>query len=86
MKDRKYADVLDTLLRAIEKRDGRKPTELAEKYKAATQEGMQREGIVQILSDEPFSFRWRMLFLYPELIIPYLCRVKLKKRDENPTP
>ncbi len=78
---KKYADILDRLLRSIEKRDGRKPTAVADEYKSPTNEGMCREGICQILADEKWSVRYLMLFRFPYLIIPYLFRVRRPKKE-----
>mgnify|MGYP001565440961 FL=1 len=73
--------MLDILLRVIEKRDGRKPTAVADKYKPPTNEGMYREGICQILADEKWSVRYTMLFRFPCLIVPYLFRVRQPKKE-----
>lgn len=78
---KKYADILDLLLRSIEKRDGRKPTEVADKYKSPTNEGMCREGVCQILADEPRSVRYPMLLRFPYLIVPYLFRIRRPKKE-----
>ena len=78
---KKYADILDQLLRSIEKRDGRNPSVVADQYKVATENGMCREGICQILSDEPLGVRLKMFCLYPELIISYLCRIRRTKKE-----
>ena len=75
MKSQKYELVLDRMLRSIEKRDGRSPQLLADKYGAAIEEGKYREAICQILADEPFGNRIKFLLLYPELILPYLIRI-----------
>ena len=73
---RTYAGILDQLLRSIEKRDGTSPKATAEMHVVATQEGMAREGIVQVLSNEPWKVRVKMLVLYPELVVPYLFRIR----------
>lgn len=78
---KKYADILDRLLRSIEKRDSRKPTVVADQYKSPTNEGMCREGICQILADERWSVRYLMLLRFPYLIIPYLFRVRRTKKE-----
>lgn len=72
----KYSSILDELLRSIEKRRGEKPTELANRYKSATEEGMCREGICQILVGETWKVRWKIFCLYPELVIPYFNRIR----------
>ena len=76
-----YADILDRLLRSIEKRDGRNPQAIADKYKPPVNEGMCREGICQILADEKWSVRCLMLLRFPYLIIPYLFRVRRTKNE-----
>ena len=78
---KKYADILDRLLRSIEKRDGRKPDKVADEYKSPTNEGMCREGICQILADEPWNVRYIMLIRFPYLIIPYMFRVRRPKKE-----
>ncbi len=77
-----YADMLDRLLRSIEKRDGRKPIAVADKYKSLTDEGMCREGTCQILADEKWSIRYSMLIRFPYLIFPYLFRVRKRPKKE----
>lgn len=78
-----YADILDHLLHSIEKRDGRKTTEVADQYKSPTNEGMCREGICQILADEKRSVRYTMLFRFPNLIVPYLFRIRQRSKKEG---
>ncbi len=77
---RKYKTILDDMLRSIEQRDGLMPQSVASLHKEAVEEGMCREGILQILASERFSRRVRFLWLYPELIVPYLCRIKPIRR------
>ena len=76
-----YEDILDSLLRSIEKRDGREPTLVAANHKFATQEGMCREGICQVLAAEPRWIRWKTLLRYPQLILPYLIRIRRTKKE-----
>jgi len=76
MKNQKYALVLDRMLRSIEKRDSRSPQLLADTDEAAVEEGKYREAICQILAEESFSHRLKLLMLYPELIPPYLFRIR----------
>lgn len=76
-----YEDILDSLLRSIEKRDGRVPALVADKHKFATGEGMCREGICQVLAAEPWRIRWKTLFRYPQLILPYLIRIRRTKKE-----
>lgn len=76
-----YENILDSLLRSIEKRDGREPASVANGHKFATGEGMCREGICQILATEPRWIRWKTLFRYPQLILPYLIRIRRTKKE-----
>lgn len=77
---KKYSDILDRLLRSIEKRDGRNPQVVADKYRPTVNEGTCREGICQILADEKWGVRCLMLVRFPYLIIPYLFRVRQTKK------
>ena len=75
-----YDDILDKLLRAIEKRDGEKFKGLAATHRPLTEVGMLREGICQILAKETFWFRWNTLIHHPKLILPYLIRIRTKDK------
>ena len=75
-----YADILDSLLRSIEERDGQEPASIADKHKFTIGEGMCREGICQILAAEPRWIRWKTLFHYPRLILPYLIRIRRTRK------
>jgi hypothetical protein len=76
VKPRKFEQILDSTLRAIEKRDGRSPQLIADACREAVEEGKYREAICQILADERFACRLKFLLLYPELIVPYFTRIK----------
>lgn len=61
---------------SVGRRENRSAEELAAKYKPVCEEGRFREAICQVLSDQPVTVRLRMLALYPELIVPYLWRLR----------
>lgn len=76
-KRQKYDLILQDLLDAIERRDGEVHVlELREKLRARVKEGMEREAAVQVIAEEPFFNRVKFLCLYPELVIPYIWRVR----------
>jgi hypothetical protein len=76
MTNQRFQKILDSTLRAIERRDGRSPQLIADTYGDAVREGMHREAICQILANESFSRRFKFLLLYPEIIVPYIVRIK----------
>ena len=72
-----YPLILDTLLTAIAKRDGsQRAVEIQENLKGVIQATVNRELVVQIISQEKFHRRALFLALYPGLILPYFCRIK----------
>ena len=76
MNSRKYELILDRMLRTIERRDGRSPQSLADAYGEKADEGKYREAICQILTGETLGRRFRLIVLYPELLFPYLLRIR----------
>ena len=75
----KHKKILDSMLQSIEKRDGRKPQNVADEHATEVNEGMYREATLQIIASEPFKNKFRLLILYPELIIPYFFRIRKKQ-------
>ena len=75
-----YREILNALVKSIKNRDGPEQIDNIEKEtrKLALQ-AMYREGILQILAREKFWNRLKFLGLYPELILPYLSKIKNKK-------
>lgn len=79
-KKNKYDQILAKLMESIKARDGEgRLIELREELMERNREGMFREMIVQILSKEGWRARVKLLCLYPELIVPYLWRIKRPK-------
>ena len=76
MNNRKYELILDRMLRAIERRDGRSPKNLADAYGENAEEGKYREAVCQILTGETLGRRLRLFVLYPGLLFPYLLRIR----------
>ena len=76
MKDRKYELLLDQMLRVIESRDGRSPQSVADACTEEMNESLYREAICQILVTETRGRRMRILSLYPELMVPFLLRIR----------
>ena len=73
------------MITTIEKRDNLTRKEVIARYEDAAQVGMHREAILHILADETFRRRAAFFCLYPELIIPYLFRVRVEKK-QGPSP
>lgn len=81
-KPTKDQEVLATLFKSIEKRDGKGSIELIQKnVKKKVFDSMNRETICQILSLEKSTSRLKFLMLYPEYIFPYLFRSKNKQEQ-----
>jgi hypothetical protein len=76
MNNRIYELILDRMLRSIERRDGRSPQSVADVCGDKAEEGKYREAICQILTCETLGRRFRLFVLYPELLPPYLLRIR----------
>jgi Mg/Co/Ni transporter MgtE len=73
----KDQEVLGTLLKSLEKRDGKEKIEqLQSKIKKVVIGSMYREAICQMISQERPQERKKFLMLYPEYIVPYMLRIK----------
>mgnify|MGYP000908422710 CR=1 FL=1 len=73
----KHREILDALLTGVSNRDGQERIEeLRLECKPYVNAGVHRELILQIIRREKPHRRWLFLVLYPELIIPYLCRIR----------
>ena len=76
----KYDLILEDLLNSIGKRDGDdRVLELKGKLKDKAAEGMNRELVVGILAEDQILHRILFLCLYPELIVPYMTRIRKLK-------
>lgn len=76
----KYDQILAKLMDSIKARDGEgRLIELREELRERNREGTFREMIVQIISKEGWCARVKLLCFYPELIVPYLWRIKRPK-------
>lgn len=74
-----YEQILDGLLRSLEKEGLGGPQEIGERYLAQTAEAMYREGILQIISERPRVFRIKFLLRHPTLALPYMFRIRTRK-------
>ena len=79
-KKNKYDQILGGLMESIKARDGEaRLIELREELKERNREGAFRETVVQIIAKEGWRARVKFFCLYPELIVPYLWRIKRPK-------
>jgi len=69
--------MLSRLLDSLKERDGEERLEeIKRTFKGEAREALNRELILQIVSKERWWNRVKFLTLYPELIVPYLVRIK----------
>lgn len=75
-----WGEVLNQVLLSVQKRDGKKKVcELEKNLREVVQASTKREILIQIIAQEKIVVRIKLLLLYPEIIVPYLVRIKGNK-------
>jgi len=75
-----YDEILEAIISSTERRDGgERVAKLREEIRDFAMEGMKREMVCQILARETLTNRIRFMILYPEIILPYLIRMRRRK-------